>query len=42
MTLPWQESTGGMLIGKGNVTKSSTKASMESYTLEGFPGKRGA
>lgn len=33
--LPWQESTGGMVKGGGNSPKSATRASMESYTLEG-------
>lgn len=30
-----QEFTGGMISGGGSVPASSTKASMESYTLEG-------
>ncbi|KAL6747465.1 hypothetical protein V8C86DRAFT_2909057 [Haematococcus lacustris] len=38
--LPWQESTGGMLKGKGSMTKSSTAASMEGYTLENYPGTK--
>lgn len=35
-----QESTGGMLSGGGSVPKSSSLASMEGYTLEGFPGTK--
>ena len=35
-----QESTGGMLTGGGSIPKSSTLASMEGYTLEGFPGTK--
>ncbi len=33
--LPWQESTGGLGKGGGSSPKSPTRASMESYTLEG-------
>jgi hypothetical protein len=33
--LPWQESTGGLVKGGGSSPKSATRASMESYNLEG-------
>lgn len=38
--LPWQESTGGLRIGKGSMTKSASLASSEGYSLEGYPGTK--
>mmetsp|Transcript_27621 Transcript_27621/g.60446 ORF Transcript_27621/g.60446 Transcript_27621/m.60446 type:complete len:130 (+) Transcript_27621:45-434(+) len=38
--LPSQEFTGGLVTGGGSMTKSPTAASMEGYTLEGFPGTK--
>ncbi|KAG1661306.1 hypothetical protein FOA52_008653 [Chlamydomonas sp. UWO 241] len=40
MKIASQESTGGSLVGGGSMPKSSTAASAEGYTMEGFPGTK--
>lgn len=40
ITIPSQESTGGMLRGGGNTPKNGSAASMEGYSLEGYTGTK--
>eukprot|EP00798_Chlamydomonas_sp_ICE-L_P030370 gene30370-35376_t len=40
INIPAQDSYGGMGKGGGNMTKSSTRASMEGYSMEGYTGTK--